>query len=470
MSKPVFLNSIPDLFEHINIHEHKHISFHHHLRNGDDVINRVLSIYEAYNVKDIHLHPSAIFPSYHRILSLIKRGQITDITTSYINGDVGEYISEYGLKGNLLMTSHGTRARGIIEGKESINIAYLAVPTVDQNGNGTGTIGPSRCGSLGYAVADSEHADIVVLITDNIVDETLINPQIDGRHVDYVITVESIGDPKGIVSGITQLTTNPIGVKIAHTAATILTSLSSMKSGFSYQSGAGGISLKVTDYLRQYMETSNIKAQFFSGGITAYHVNMLTEGLVEELYDVQCFDLRAVESISQYEHHHAISASKYANPQDDTRVIKALDFVILGATEIDVNFNCNVTTDSFNTIIGGSGGHHDVAEEANVTIVVSPLIKGRIPIVKDRVTTITTPGQHIDIFVTERGVAINPNREDLINELSQTNINLLPIDTLKNIAENYTGKPKEIGQSHEPIGYILDRDYNRIDTLYKKKG
>ena len=470
MSNPKILGSFNALFDEIDIHKHKHVSFHHHLRNGDDVINRVLSFYEDQNVQDIHLHPSAIFPSYHRILSLLENGQVTHITTSYINGDVGEFLSTNGITGDVIMTSHGTRARGIIEGKEKINIAYIAVPTVDPNGNGVGDRGPSKCGSLGYAVADSEHADIVVLVTDNLIEETLESPQIDGANVDYIVTVESIGDPNGIVSGTTQLTTNPIGVNIANTAASILESLSLMKPGFSYQSGAGGVSLKVTDYLREFMTKKQISASFFSGGITSYHVNMLTEGLVDRLYDVQCFDLGAIESIASNENHIAISASTYANPNNNDRVIKDLDFVILGATEIDLEFNCNVTTDSFNTIIGGSGGHHDVAEEAKVTIVVSPLIKGRIPIVKTRVTTVTTPGKHIDIFVTERGVAINPKRKDLIKELENTQIPLLSIEALKELAESYTGVPKQIPHSTESFGKVIGRQFEKVDTLYKKKG
>jgi citrate lyase subunit alpha/citrate CoA-transferase len=313
-------------------------------------------------------------------------------------------------------------------------------------------------------------AQIVVLITDHLVEETISHPDILGDHVDYIICIDSIGERRGIVSGTTQLTTNPIGVKIAHNAARALSALSVLSDGFSYQSGAGGVSLKVTDYLKKHMMKKHITASFFSGGITKYHVTMLESGLVKDLYDVQCFDLEAIESINTNDHHHAISASNYANPMNQDRIIKDLDIVILGATEIDCNFNVNVTTDSFNTIIGGSGGHSDVAEDASVTVVVSPLIKGRVPIVKDRVTTITTEGKHVDLFVTERGIAVNPNRTDLLEQLSKTTLKIVPIKALQEMAYTYTGHPKEVDRLKKEIGIIESRWFTITDKLYQKKG
>ena len=43
---------------------------------------------------------------------------------------------------------------------------------------------------------------------------------------------------------------------------------------------------------------------------------MLEEGLVERLYDVQCFDLDAIHSLGKNLNHIPISASVYANPND----------------------------------------------------------------------------------------------------------------------------------------------------------
>ncbi len=461
------LHTISELYKEIDIHTFKNISFHHHLRNGDYVTNMVLDHYIENKVTDLNLFPSSIFPSYSSILHLLENNQINDITTNYINGPVGEYISSNGLPGYLKMQTHGGRARAILEGHSKIDIAYIACPAVDKLGNGVGYLGANTCGALGYAIPDSQKAKIVVLITDTIIDN-IDYPDIKGSNVDYVILVDSIGDKKGIVSGTTKITTNPIGVKIAKQTAKLLDELNYIKEGFSFQSGAGGTSLRVTKHVKDIMLQKNIKASFFSGGITKYQVDMLEEGLVEKLYDVQCFDLDAVRSIKENNNHISISASKYANPNDVEMVIKDLDIVILGATEIDYNFNVNVTTDSHGTIIGGSGGHSDTASEAKITCIVTPLIKGRIPIINESVTTITTLGKNVDCIITERGIAINPLRKDLLEKLENSKLNIMPIKELAQIAYKYTNIPSTHKKRDKIIGEVEDRTLDSISYIYKK--
>lgn len=461
------ISSLDEFFSIIPINEHKNLSFHHHLRNGDYVINNVLHHYIEEKVDKINLFPSAIFPTYTSILTLLKNNQINNITTNYCNGPVAKFISENGLPGTLKMQTHGGRARSVIEGHNKIDIAYIAVPYCDQEGNSIGYKGVNKCGSLGYAIPDSEKAKIKVLITDTITSDTINHPEIKGKNIDYIIKVDSIGDNNGIVSGTTNITTNPIGVKIAKNTSKLLDELGLIKDGFSFQSGAGGVSLRVTKDIKDIMIKKNIKASFFSGGITKYHVEMLEEGLVNDLYDVQCFDLEAIESLSRNKNHHPISASRYANPVDKKQVIKDLDVVILGATEIDYDFNVNVTTDSHQTIIGGSGGHSDTASESKVSVIVSPLIKGRIPIIKSKVTSITTLGSNVDCFVCERGIAINPLRQDLIKLLSKSKLPLVSIEELANIAHKFTGIPKETKTITKEIGVIEDRTLQIIDKLYQ---
>jgi len=462
------VNNIDELFSCIDIFSNKNISFHHHLRNGDYVINYILDKYLKENVKDINLFPSAIFPSYTKILDLIKRGQINNITTNYLNGPVADYISKNGLIGKLTMQTHGGRARSIIEGKNAIDIAFIAAPFVNLKGDVIGYKGTNKCGSLGYIIPDSIHAKIKVLVTDNLVDEIIENPEISGDNIDYILLVDKIGDKEGIVSGTTEITKNPIGVKIAKNTSQLLKDLGLIKNGFSFQSGAGGVSLRVTKDVKDIMIKENIKASFFSGGITKYHVEMLEENLVEKLYDVQCFDLEAIESLNKNKNHIPISASKYANPANKERIIKDLDVVILGATEIDYQFNVNVTTDSHQSLIGGSGGHSDTATDSSVCVIVSPLIKGRLPIIKERVTTITTLGKNVDCFVTERGIAINPLRKDLIAKLKKSKLKIYTIEELAQIAFNFTNHPKEIVNRDNIIGVIEDRTYDIIDYIYKK--
>src|SRR5699024_907059 len=139
------------------------------------------------------------------LVELMENGNVTDIYTDYVNGPVAEAISKGKLKGLCVMHTHGGRPMAIESGELHIDVAILATPTVDAKGNGTGFIGKSACGSMGYAESDLRYADKVVLVTDNMVD-SIENPQLDGSYVDYVLKVDAIGDPNGIVSGTTRIT------------------------------------------------------------------------------------------------------------------------------------------------------------------------------------------------------------------------------------------------------------------------
>jgi citrate lyase subunit alpha/citrate CoA-transferase len=233
------------------------------------------------------------------------------------------------------------------------------------------------------------------------------------------------------------------------------------------QTGAGGTSLAVTKYVKDIMVKNQIKGSFACGGITSYFVNMLNESLFENLYDVQCFDLEAVESYKNNPHHIGISANEYANPYNEKAIVNQLDFVILGATEIDTDFNVNVTTASNGALIGGSGGHSDTAHGAKVTIITTQLIKSRMPIIKDKVTTITTPGEDIDILVTERGIAINPLRTDLIEKLKNSKLKIKTIEELLTTAHRITGIPQEVKHSDKVVGVVMYRDGSIIDSIYQ---
>lgn len=459
------LKDISDMFDKLGIKDGMTLSFHHHLRNGDFVLNMVAEEIKRRNLKDMKLAPSSIFPNNKILVELIENGNVTQIYTDYVNGPVAEAISEGKLKGMCVMHTHGGRPMAIESGDLHIDVAILAVSAVDKEGNGTGTVGESACGSLGYAVSDLKYADKVVFVTDTLIDKAE-NPQLDGKYVDYVLKVDAIGDPAGIVSGTTKITKDPVGLKIARNTVKLLEELGLIEEGLSMQTGAGGTSLAVAYYVRQRMLEKGIKGIFASGGITGYFTDMLEEGLFKELYDVQCFDLKAVQSISKNPAHHAMSGSRYANPYDDN-VVDKLDFVILGATEIDLDFNVNVTTDSHGMIMGGSGGHSDTAYGAKVTVITTNLVKSRLPIIKKKVTTVTTPGEDVDVLVTERGIAINPRRKDLLEKVKGSKLPIVPIEKLLETAHKITGEPEELKLSEKPVGVVVYRDGTVIDTLYR---
>ncbi|GAA0127395.1 citrate lyase subunit alpha [Clostridium senegalense] len=461
------LNNIEDALDKVNLKDGMTISFHHHLRNGDYVLNMVVEAIAKRGIKDIRIAASSIFPVHAPLVDYIESGVVTRICANYISGPVAKAISEGRLKYPAVMHTHGGRARAIESGDLHIDVAFIAAPACDMYGNINGLYGKSACGALGYAVSDAEGAEKVVAITDNLVAYPNCPIEISQIYVDYIVKVDSIGDPKGIVSGTTQITKDPVGLKIAKMALDTMIASGLVKDGMSFQTGAGGTSLAVAAELREYMNKEEIKGSFASGGITGYIVDMYKEGLFKNLFDVQCFDLKAVESYSTSHKHMRMSASMYGNPDNKGAVVNNLDIVILGATEIDTNFNVNVTTASDGTIMGGSGGHSDTAAGAKLTIIVTQLTKARLPIVKDKLTTITTPGDSIDVIVTERGIAVNPKRKDLIEKLKETNLPIMTIDELKATAEKMTGAPKAVELSDDVVAVVEYRDGSVIDVIRK---
>lgn len=442
--------------------DHETLSFHHHLRNGDHVLDPVMRFYHAQH--DLKLCPSSLFPTHAAALTpLIENQQIVTITTSYCSGPLAHVLKDHPLKKGLHLDSHGGRARRLVSLETPVDRAFCAVPAVDHQGQCSGFEGPNACGSLGYMDSDLHSAKHVILVTDHYV-KTLQGPGFDGRHAQAVIVVDSIGKRAGMASGTTQINANPLHDLIAKKTVDALHALDALPDGVSFQTGAGSISLRIARNLHQHFLTHDKHARFVSGGITAYHVKMLEEGTVKKLYDVQCFDTVAADSLLKNKHHHAISARRYADVLCDERVIKDLDVVILGAGEIDLTFNVNVTTDYRGVILGGSGGHLDTASDAKLTVIVSPLLKGRMPLIVDEVTVLTTPGQHIDMLVTEYGVCVNPLRVDLIEKAQAASLPLVTIEALQEKAHAFAGRPAKLKRT-AMNATVYDRHLQPIDRF-----
>ena len=457
--------SFDQVFDKLDLRDGMTVSFHHHLRNGDYVLNMVMEKLHQRGLKNLKLAASSIFACHAPLVEMIDDGTVTDIETSYMSGPVAQAVSRGKLKNPAYITTHGGRPRSIYEGDLKIDVAFVASPSVDKDGAMDGSVGKSACGSLGYAVADAMCAKKVVAITDNLIDKCE-NPDIKPGFADYIVEIDQIGDPSGIVSGTTQVTKDPLGLKIARLTARLIDELGLIKDGFSMQTGAGGISLAVANEVKDLMEAKDVKGSFGSGGITGFFVEMLEKGLFESLEDVQCFDLEAIKSSKRNKNHHKISGSKYANLNDDC-VAEKLDCVILGASEIDKDFNINVTTGSDGIILGGSGGHADTATGAKLTIITTKLFNARVSAVVDKVRTITTPGEVVDALVTEYGIAINPARTDLLEALKDTKLELKTIDELYDIATSLTGYPKKREKSDEIVGFSVFRDGTILDTISK---
>lgn len=456
------------LIKELDLKDNAVISFHHHLRNGDKVLNLVMKEIQRAGIKGVTVVASSLFPVHEEMVPLIQDGTIENIVTSYITGGLAKAISHGDLKGHIIMQSHGGRARSIINEDIVIDAAFIASPSSDKMGNISGVNGKNYCGSMGYAIADGIKAKKVIAVTDSLMEYPNYPADITEDYVDHVLVVESIGLKEGIVSGTTRVTKDPVGLKIAKDTLKVMEASGLLKDGISFQSGAGGISLAVTSYLRDYMIENNIKGSFASGGITGYLTDMLEEGLFDSLFDVQCFDLKAIDSLKRNQNHIRMSASQYGNPEVSS-VVDNLDIVILGATEIDLDFNVNVSTGSDGVLMGGSGGHQDTAAGSKVSIIVSKLFSSRIPLIKDRVDVITTPGSTVDVLVTERGICVNPLRKDLIELFKKVNLDIVDIKELKEYSESIMGVPREIEKTDRIIGLSEYRDGQILDYIYEVK-
>ncbi|MCG4282143.1 citrate lyase subunit alpha, partial [Lacticaseibacillus saniviri] len=287
-------------------------------------------------------------------------------------------------------------------------------------------------------------------------------PQTD---VDYVVVVDAIGDPEGIAKGATRFTKNPKELLIAEYAAKVITHSSYFKNGFSFQTGTGGASLAVSRFLRQAMIDQDIKASFALGGITNAMVELMQEGLVDKLIDVQDFDHPSAVSLGENADHYEIDANMYASPLSKGAMINQLDIAILSALEVDTDFNVNVMTGSDGVLRGASGGHSDTSAACKMSMVIAPLIRGRIPTIVDQVNTVVTPGASVDVVVTELGVAINPARQDLIDMFAKLDVPQFTIEELKQKAYAVTGTPKPIEYGDRVVALIEYRDGTLIDVV-----
>jgi len=440
------------------------IATHHHLRNGDFLLNAIVKEIDALGIKDIGIASSSIHPVHAELIPYIQNGTITRFESG-VNGLIGEMLSTRELICPTTVRTHGGRARAMKTGELVVDVAFIAAPSCDPYGNMNGVSGKSACGSLGYAFSDAMFAHTVIAVTDNLKPYPNTPISICQSDVDYVVTVENLGDPSKIVSTTTRITTDPIGLMIAKHAADVIETAGLLKDGFSFQTGSGGTSLAVANNVRNKMKQGKIKGSFGSGGITGYFVDMLEEGLFDRLFDVQCFDLKAAESIGKNANHLEISADMYANPFNSGSIVNQLDAVILGATEVDVNFNVNVNTESNGYLLHNTGGHSDTAAGAKMSIIVAPSIRGRLPIVKDEVTTITTPGETVDVVVTERGIAVNEKYADLKAELKKRKLPVKDIHELQQEIVSITGTPKPLAFTDEVIAVIEYRDGTIIDAV-----
>ncbi len=444
------------------------ISSHHHFRDGDLLMAQVFAAAAELGVHDLVWQPTATFPCHAPFTRYLENGLLHHIEGS-LNGPLGKFATQGKMRGTSVLRSHGGRYRALQDGDARVDIAVIAAPAADAFGNASGVIGPSACGPLGFALADAQYADHVIVATDHMVAFPCYPWHIQGNHVDQVVVLDRIGDPTRIVSGTTQLTRSPDHLLIAEYAARFVAESGIMCPGFSFQAGAGGISLAFTVFLRDKMRAEGVKARFIRGGSTRYLVEMLESGLTDYILDGQSFDLDGVRSLRDNPTHLDTSPFTSYNYHGKGNFAGLVDCVVLGATEVDLDFNANVVTHSDGIVHHGIGGWQDTLF-ARCTILTVPTFRDRVPIIRERVTTLCGPGALIDVVVTERGIAINPRRTDLFAALVGSSLPLRTLAELKVEAEAICGGAPEIPEMAERvIGVVTWVDGTVLDSIRQVK-
>ena len=461
--------NIHDVLIKCGIKDGMTLGFHHHFRDGDYIVNMVMEEVHKMGIKDITICASSLGKAHNPIVPMIEDGTIVGIQSSGVRGKIGEAISTGKLKGYAIMRSHGGRVRAIEEGDVHIDIAFIGAPTCDCYGNMRAVGGKSDCGVLSYAVADAMYADKVVAITDTLVPYPNLPASISQVYVDYVVKVDEIGNPAKIATGAAKPTTDVRKIMMAEYCTQFVINTPYFKDGFTYQTGVGGASIASTISLGKIMKERGIKMGLGLGGIAGPMCKLLEEGLIEKLVDTQDFDLTAIESVAKNPNHYEITASEYANPMNKGAYVNQLDFVILASLEVDVNFNCNVVVDSNGMITGAQGGHPDTAAGAKCTIVIAPLLQGRTPAICTNVTTVTTPGETVDVVITDYGIAINPRRQDLIEAMKDVKLPFKTIEELRDIAYSIVGEPDPVEFGDRVVGIIEGRDGTIMDVVREIK-
>ena len=458
------VTTLSDALKKCGLKDGMTLSFHHQLRNGDYVIYKTLETVQNLGVKNITMAQTAMFNVHEPIIDYIKDRVVTKIEGS-INGTVGDYISKNPLQYPVVLRSHGGRWAAVKTGELPIDIAVIAASAADERGNCTGIIGDSAFGPISYSEVDAAHAKKVIIVTDNVVDYPLPFQEIQERSVDYVAEIEKIGDPEKIMSGTTKITEDPMKLKIAHDCVNLMDAAGIVRNEMVFQSGAGGISLAAMKFLGELLEEKDIIARCATGGLTKLIIDIYEKGRVKHLYYSQVFDGESVKYI-QNNLEMPADIGHYADPTSKGRTIDGLDTVVLGATEVDTSFNVNVNTHSDGRLLHGIGGHQDTAAGSSLCIITAPVYRKTNPIVRDHVTTITTPGQVVDAIVTNEGITINPKRKDLLEKI-KGNIDIVPIKDLRDMAYDATGGPEELSFTDELVGITKWFDGTLLDVIKK---
>lgn len=462
--------SIREACEKCGAHDGMTFSFHTEFRDGDYVAAMVCKVLvEEMGLKDLHVAATSLGSAQEIFADYMERGIIVEAQTSGVRGVIGETISHGKLKNPVIIRSHGGRPRAVEAGEVHIDIAFLAASSSDSFGNAKGQGGKNNCGSMGFANHDAHFADYTVIVTDTLVPFPNLPSSISCIDVDAVCVVEAIGNTAKIATKEARMTQDPRELMMASNVANVIAACPYFKNGFSFQTGVGGPSLAVNRFLETHMERTGIRMKFALGGTSAAICALQDKGYVDYILDTQDYDQVAAKHLFSNPHHVEVDLSEYANAGNKGAYVNNLDYVVLSALEIDTKFNVNVITGSDGILRGAPGGHPDTAAGSKCCIIVTPLTRGRMATVCKDVVTVTTPGDCVDVLVTDYGIAVNPLRPDIIGCLDQAGIQHVPIESLMEKAYELVGEPDLLEWEEKVVAIVEARDGTILDVVRQIK-
>jgi len=81
------------------------------------------------------------------------------------------------------------------------------------------------------------------------------------------------------------------------------------------------------------------------------------------------------------------------------------------------------------------------------------------------VSTVTTPGETLDVLVTDEGVAVNPARVELRERLRDAGLPIVTIEQLQRSAAQRARTPAPVRKEGPPVAVVEYRDGTVIDIV-----
>jgi len=461
------------------------VSFPHYYRNGGDrFLRAVIAEVKRRGLKGIRLIGNAYFGELDNLVEAVKDG-----TVAYVYGNPYGGLAKAAAAGSLLPVrivgcSHGGRQRDIMLGVEPVRLAVFPAPAADPWGNASGILGKREelCGPLGLFDADVRYADYSCVCAGTVFDRFLPHRSLSMEHVDFVVPFPGVGDAAGIGAGTLDLGRIMSGgnLKVADRVMALLGAAGLLRDGVAFQSGSGA-SLAILQRLSDHFAEHKLRASFTIGGITQIHVEMLRRGAVELILHGQCFqptDL-VFDSLRNDPGHQEVSTSIYANLACKGTLTPLLDFSLLSCAEIDTAFNVNTVTGYDGRFVGGIGGGPNVGR-SKLTIIFTTLAgfskrRGQsYPSIRERVNTVTMPGELVDLVITEEDAVVNPaSRSPYLDALRANAAGAgIPLISMEALAAKAMAKAKELGPlmpapelAGEPVEIVKADDGSLLDVV-----